>query len=341
MLAWSVCLPLKRNRTRADGTRSVPATVKSRKLFFIRDRLPARRNTPQPAFFIRMLRLSAKEPIMRRFVHALSRCLPLALLAALLVGYVSAPPALGNEPAGNAAEMVLVPAGPFIMGSHGKDLDEDAAEKPRHELSLPAFTIDKYEVTAAQYARFLNAVKRTRDDAGYEYIGLDDYLPLEQIGGLWQPKKNMARLPMGNVTWYGATAFAQWAGKRLPTEAEWEKAARGTDGRKYPWGEKMDFHCFRLGIDRLAPVGSFPKGASPYGCLDMGGNVWEWTSSLFQPYPYKATDGREDPQAAGRRVARGGSWGGEPEIAHASYRFRPYPDFRHYYLGFRCAKSVP
>ena len=278
---------------------------------------------------------------MKRFVQALFPCGPLVLLAALWAGYTSAGPASGDQPTHDAAEMVLVPAGPFIMGSSGKDLDEDAAEKPRHEVKLPAFAIDKYEVTTAQYVRFLNSVKRIRDDAGRDYIGVNEYLPIELIDGLWQPKKNMARLPMGNVTWFGATAYAQWAGKRLPTEAEFEKAARGADGRKFSWGEKMDFQCFRLGIDRLAPVGSFPKGASPYGCLDMGGNAWEWTSSVFKPYPYQAADGREDPQSAERRVARGGSWAGEPEIAHASYRFRPYPDFRHYYLGFRCAKSVP
>ena len=96
----------------------------------------------------------------------------------------------------------------------------------------------------------------------------------------------------------------------------------------------------RLGFDSLAPVGSYPQGASPSGCLDMAGNAWEWTSSLFKPYPYDAKDGREDPAAEGRRVARGGSWKGEPEIAHSSYRFRPEPEFAHMYLGFRCAKDA-
>ncbi len=237
--------------------------------------------------------------------------------------------------------MVLVSAGPFTMGSPGKALDEDAAERPVHQVDLPAFLIDKCEVTTAQYAEFLNAVKRTADVAGRPYVGLDEYLSLEQIGGQWRPKKGMEKYPMGNVTWYGAAAYARWAGKRLPTEAEWEKAARGTDGRKFPWGNTMDFARFRLGVDRFSPVGSVAEGASPYGCLNMADNVWEWTSSVFKPYPYNAADGREDPQSSERRVARGGSFAGEPEIAHAAYRFRPEPGFHHRYLGFRCAKSAP
>ena len=238
-------------------------------------------------------------------------------------------------------DMVLIPEGKFTMGSPGKAIDEDAAERPVHEVSLPAFYVDKLEVTNAQYAQFLNAVKRTQGEDGREWIGVNEYLQLEQVGGEWRPKKGTEKLPMVNVTWHGATAYAKWAGKRLPTEAEWEKAARGTDGRKFPWGETMDVSKFRLGVDQMLPVGSFPGGASPYGCLDMAGNAWEWTSSLFKPYAYVATDGREDPASTERRVARGGSWAGQPFIAHAAYRFRPEPTFRHRYLGFRCAKSAP
>jgi formylglycine-generating enzyme required for sulfatase activity len=261
--------------------------------------------------------------------------------AAVWVVHGSTAMTQGAEKADDGAEMVLVPAGPFTMGSAAQALDEDAAEKPVQEVVLPAFYIDKYEVTSARYARFLNAVKRVKDDAGHEYLGAERYLQLEPAGADWRPKKEMGQYPMGNVTWHGAAAYALWAGKRLPTEAEWEKAARGADGRKFPWGDAMDLTKFRLGIDRLRPVGQVPAGVSPYGCLNMADNVWEWTSSLFKPYPYQAADGREGPQAPGRRVARGGSWSGEPYIAHAAYRFHPEPTFAHYYLGFRCARSAP
>lgn len=237
--------------------------------------------------------------------------------------------------------MALVPSGEFTLGSDGKAIDEDAMERPPHSVSLAAYFIDKHEVTVAEYAGFLNAAQATAEGQGRPFLGLAAYSPLEQANGEWRAKSGRERFPMTNVTWYGAVAFAKWAGKRLPTEAEWEKAARGSDGRKFPWGAGMDPSRMRFGQDNIGPVGEKANGASPYGCLDMAGNAWEWTSSLFKPYPYAAEDGREDPETAGRRVARGGSWTGEPHIATTTYRFRPEPGFAHAYLGFRCAKDLP
>jgi sulfatase modifying factor 1 len=263
----------------------------------------------------------------------------LAVAAALVV--CSGVPGLRGAEASTPDDMVLVPEGKFTMGSSGKAIDEDTAEKPTHEVSLPAFFIDKCEVTNAQYAAFLNAVKVTKDEAGHEYFAAGGHAGLEQVQGEWRPKEGRAKFPMASVSCYGAQAYARWAGKRLPTEAEWEKAARGTDGRKYPWGNDWDDKKAHHGSEYQSPVGSFPKGASPYGCLDMVGNVWEWTSSVFKPYPYSFADGREDPQSPERRVARGGSFAGEPFITHVTYRFRPFPEFRSSLLGFRCAKSVP
>jgi len=241
-------------------------------------------------------------------------------------------------PAGDG--MVLVPAGAFTMGSDGKAIDEDASERPVHTVNLPAFRIDRNEVTTAEFCRFLNTAKTTQDAQGHAFLGPEPYRPIALVAGQWVPIPGREAFPVTAVTWYGAAAYAAWAGKRLPTEAEWEKAARGSDGRKFPWGASMDYGRMRFGQDSIGPVGTKPEGASPYGCLDMAGNVWEWTSSAFRPYPYVAGDGREDPALSERRVARGGSWTGEPHIAHAAYRFRPFPDFAHAYLGFRCVRSA-
>ena len=272
----------------------------------------------------------------------ITTCFPAFCLTLALAVTQPAPRCLAadNPGPGDGAEMILIPAGEFTMGSDGKAIDEDKAEAPVHKVTLPAYQIDKCEVTTAQYCRFLNAAKTTADAAGHNYLGMPQHLTIEQANGEWRPKKGCEKFPMADVTWYGATAYAQWAGKRLPTEAEWEKAARGTDGRKFPWGNTLEYSRLRFGQDKIGPVGGFPSGASPYGCLDMSGNVWEWTSSLFKPYPYVATDGREAADSAERRVARGGSWEGEPHIAHSAYRFRPFPEFAHTYLGFRCAKSA-
>ena len=244
--------------------------------------------------------------------------------------------------ADDGAAMVPVPAGEFTMGSSGKAVDEDRDEAPQGQVTLPAFLIDKLEVTTALYCRFLNETGKTQDELGHSFFGLPKYLPITQAGGKWQPVAGKEQCPMTNVTWFGAMAYAKWAGKRLPTEAEFEKAARGTDGRKFPWGADFDPGKMRFGQDNIGPVGGFPAGASPCGALDMSGNVWEWTSSAFKAYPYVASDGREDlANATDRRVARGGSWTGEPFIATATYRFRPFPVDAYPFLGFRCAQDAP
>ena len=236
--------------------------------------------------------------------------------------------------------MVLVPAAQFKMGSTGKAIDEDPAEAPIHDQSVAAFYLDVNEVTGAQYAAFLNATKQTKDATGHPLLGEGEYQPLVLANGTWTPKPGWDKRPMVDVTWWGAQAFAAWAGKRLPTEAEWELAARGTDGRKFPWGNTMDFSRFRLGADNMEPVGSHPTGVSPSGCQDMSGNAWEWTSSLFAFYPYSATDGREDPTATGFRSVRGGSWnifGGSGGNIRIDTRYKLDPVYFGAYVGFRCA----
>ena len=187
-----------------------------------------------------------------------------------------------TTPAGTTYEMLLVPAGPFEMGSTNGAPDE----APVHTVQLEAFYIDKYEVTAAQYVAFLNATGGNEDGEGHPLLDLEDSLDDAQVarsGDVYALKdQELADHPVVEVSWYGAWTYCGWAGLRLPTEAEWEKAARGTDGRKFPWGEEIDGikanyldsgDAFDNGT---TPVGLFPDGASPYGALDMAGNVWEW-----------------------------------------------------------------
>jgi len=226
------------------------------------------------------------------------------------------------------AEMVYVPAGEFVMGSD-QEYDD---QKPEHVVYVDAFWIDKYEITNAQYR--LCVASGACGASMYD----DD------------PRYNLGKQPVVGVYWTSALAYCQWAGARLPTEAEWEKAARGTDKRLYPWGDEFDpsklNSTLNQGADRFikaaASVGSFLDGASPYGVLDLSGNVWEWTSSLYRPYPYSSEDGREDPtvNSTATRAVRGGSWNSELYRLTTTWRNyftrgTRYPD-----TGFRCAVSA-
>ncbi|MFI5340291.1 MAG: formylglycine-generating enzyme family protein, partial [Candidatus Methylomirabilales bacterium] len=234
------------------------------------------------------------------------------------------PPATGPNQvrARETAEMVRIPAGTFIMGDTHGDGEDD--ERPANRLTLPAFWIDRTEVTNAQFSRFVQT-------SGY------------RPQGEWQETAaGKDPHPVVYVTWHDAVAYCRRAGMRLPTEAEWEYAARGADGRKYPWGDQWDDSRARFSGNRgnqtTAPVGSYPIGASPFGVLDMAGNVWEWMSSLYRPYAYIPTDGRENPNAPGRRVVRGGSWLLNPWDLRAAHRDWAEPDYRSPYIGFRCAQ---
>ena len=229
----------------------------------------------------------------------------------------------------NGAEMVLVPAGPFLMGS----LDGDADERPPRTLNLPAFYVDRYEVTHAQYAAFVRATGHRA--------------PIDWPNG--QLPVALTNFPVVNITWADAEAYARWAGKRLPTEAEWEKAARGSDGRIYPWGNDAakkaasgkDAEDPRRRQGRTFPVGSFPDDVSPYGAMDMAGNVWEWTADWYDAYP-----GNPDLELEyGRkyRVIRGGGgidYYGKASNRRCATRARSVPYGTYDALGFRCVKEA-
>jgi len=240
--------------------------------------------------------------------------------------------------------MVYVPAGEFIMGSSDAQVDSSLAlcnknlrnckrrwfedEQPQHTVYLDAFYIDKTEVTNAQYRACVGA-------------GACD-APLNTI---YYDKADYAQHPVVFVGWKDANAYCQWAGKRLPTEAEWEKAARGTDGRTYSWGEGIDCDHAQYGEcdGQTVPVGSKPKGASPYGALDMVGNVLEWVADWYDSGYYSQSPARNPPGAdSGEfRGLRGGSWDNRPHLVRTASRFWDNPDARYYDVGFRCARGSP
>lgn len=226
--------------------------------------------------------------------------------------------------------MRLIPAGEFTLGS---DNTGDVSLRPAHTVYLDAFYIDKFEVTNEMYDACVYAVECRKP---------------QQLGSAKQTtyfaNPVFAKYPVLYVDWKMANAYCAWRGARLPTEAEWEKAARGTDERIYPWGadEPDCSYANKAGcVGDTAPVDQYDKGQSPYGVYGMAGNVWEWTSSLFRPYPYDATDGREDPDSLKERIARGGSWhpsfGGNNGNIRADTRFALDPGYYGMYVGFRCA----
>lgn len=241
--------------------------------------------------------------------------------------------------------MIVIPGGAFLMGT---DMERaDAQNRPQHEVVLPAYRVDKYPVTNAQYARFVAATGHRP--------------PSTWKGG---------RIPVGElkhpvtlVSWYDAAAYAKWAGKRLPTEAEWEKAGRGTDGRRWPWGEKMDPTRLNTyyNVGSATAVTAYPQGASPYGVMDLSGNVNEWTADDFLPYkgsdaPPELFQGKVAKALTGKdeamkvvdlvvvdkryKVLRGGSWKGDPFSTSLFHRNYAWANYASDFYGFRCAADV-
>jgi iron(II)-dependent oxidoreductase len=239
----------------------------------------------------------------------------------------------------SAQEMVEIPAGAYTMGRD----DGPADERPAHRIALPAFQIDRFPVTNARFAEFLDAAG-THNARGERLFDFDDPdARVHRAGGKWTADKGYENHPAVEVTWAGARDYCAWRGKRLPTEAEREKAARGTDGRRHPWGNSAPDraraqHSARF--NETAPVDAFPGGASPYGALGMAGNAWEWVSSAYRPYPYDARDGREDLAAGPVRGTRGGGHDSPAEEITTTQRGRMLsrnPASGHHNIGFRCA----
>ncbi len=203
--------------------------------------------------------------------------------------------------------LVPVPAGEFKMGD------------PAHPVRLERYWIGKYPVTDALYRRFC---AETGTAPPREASAAD-----------------RAEHPVVNVSWHEAVAFCRWCGTQLPSEAEWEKAARGTDGRQYPWGDRWETGRCNVGTSGTSLVGAYPGDVSPYGCFDMAGNVREWTRSLYRPYPYEPGDGRESLEGSERRVLRGGSFVDDRRNARCAYRDWDVPVNWDRYFGFRVVAS--
>jgi iron(II)-dependent oxidoreductase len=286
-------------------------------------------------------------------------------LSAISMSFESAP-----ATAAMTRGMVAVPEGSYVIGR-----DRGAADQqPSHQVSLPAFRIDRTEVTNAAFAEFLNALELeikgsfpvggldNRNATGktlnllregaersglYPLVALDDEQSrIAFRNGRFIPEPGYENHPVAETTWAGARAYCLWRGGRLPTEVEWEAAARGPGDRRFPWGDGAPtnatvFAGKQSGV--TAPVGSKPRGASPFGILDMAGSMAEWTSSLKWPYPYSPSDGRESASAPGERVTRGGDYvyDTEADKLTVSHRngFSNAPHRGHRHIGFRCVSS--
>jgi formylglycine-generating enzyme required for sulfatase activity len=265
-------------------------------------------------------------------------CLPLAFVAVLIASGGRAqegdrPAPWRPDPLPEIQGMAFVPAGYFEMGSTGEELQRsaDVDEFPRRKVWVDDFYIDLHEVTNAQYKVYVDSM---RVPAPPKWI--DGNYGIGEDG-----------LPVTSVTWEEAAAYARFMGKRLPTEAEWEKAARGADARAFPWGNSFDRGLANNG-ENLMPIMSFPAGVSPYGLFDMAGNAAEWVDAWYEAYPRgegdvvpKGLPDRREEFKRDRRVYRGGSWNTFPKYLRCANRESTSPGKRWTYIGFRCAMDPP
>ena len=244
--------------------------------------------------------------------------------------------------------MILIPEGSFTMGfvieneNNWGDIDEE----PVYKVNLSAYWIDKYEVTSSSFSNFLNENKKK----AHQFIEITPAVTVKLEKDVYKPRKGLKKFPVNRVSWFGAEAYCRWRGKRLPTEAEWEKAARGTDQRIFPWGNEFPDNSratYRRkfkekGFQVMEPVDGMINGISPYGAHHMAGNVWEWVSDWFDAAVYQ-DDNRVDPkgpESGISKVLRGGNWYYKAYYMRTTYRFNEKPDVFKVWQGFRCARNA-
>ena len=240
----------------------------------------------------------------------------------------------------DGAPMVLIPEGPFPMGVPHGDRDGGRDEYPRHDVFVNNFYIDKFELTNGRYLEFVKATKHRIPQN-----------PTNATRNLWEGDtitESLADRPVVNVDWADAQAYCQWAGKRLPTEAEWEKAAKGTADRRFPWGnveptnKHLNFNQQWIGEKTLMPVGSYELGKSPFGVYDMAGNVWEWVNDWYDAKYYEKSPAKNPtgPETGTKRVLRGSGWQNETPTVRIFTRVDSDPTIRNESTGFRCAMDA-
>ena len=250
-----------------------------------------------------------------------------------------------GDPRLEESNWVTIPAGTFHMGAQkrnreGRNYDAEAftAESPVHEVALRRFRIGRFPVTVQEFGAFMA-------DRGYSppkspQYRVEGYGEFQDPEG-WEGQTPHPNRPVVGVSWFEAAAYCSWAGGRLPTEAEWERAARGPNGSRYPWGDHPPLDASRANfagtIGHPTPVGLFPKGNTAEGVRDMLGNVFEWCGDWYSPYETESRDSPGGPKVGGSRVLRGGAWFGGPQFVRVSYRIRSEPTYRGGRFGFRCA----
>lgn len=242
------------------------------------------------------------------------------------------------------AVMVLVPAGEFLMGSDSWS----GSEKPAHLVHLDNYYIDQFEVSNAAFVEFLNEVGNQIEGVAGKAHWVEESDPdlqIHPLDGVWQTDPGREYHPMNEVTWFGARAFCEWRSARLPSEAEWEKAARGTDGRTYPWGEtepNCDMANYAGCYYDSVPVDSYPAWVGPYGTYNMAGNVHEWTNDWYSEdyYTNSPTENPTGPENGDYKVFRGASWFNGNFQTRTTYRYPKLPVLTYKANGFRCARSA-
>jgi sulfatase modifying factor 1 len=269
------------------------------------------------------------------------RSMMLAGMVLVVVPAVTVAEGLEKEVKGkDGAPMVLIPEGSFPMGVPHGDRDGGRDEYPRHDVFVNNFYIDKFELTNSRYLEFVKATNHRIPQN-----------PKNATRNLWEGDtitESLADRPVINVDWADAQAYCQWAGKRLPTEAEWEKAAKGTADRRFPWGnveptnKHLNFNQQWIGEKTLMPVGSYELGKSPFGVYDMAGNVWEWVNDWYDAKYYEKSPAKNPmgPESGTKRVLRGSGWQNETPTVRIFTRVDSDPTIRNESTGFRCAMDA-